>query len=73
MRTTPADQGQPSGSHADSYVRLSLAAQIVDVHPETLRRAIRDGRLTASRTGPGGSAGHYRVRLADLDRWLAGR
>lgn len=42
------------------------AAQILGVHPKTLRKWIREKRLEATRAGDR----HYRIRRADLDRLL---
>ncbi len=44
-----------------------MAAQL-KVHPNTVRRLIKDGRLPASR--PGGPTGQIRVNTADLDELM---
>jgi excisionase family DNA binding protein len=41
---------------------VEQAAQELNLHPKTLRRYIRDGRLTATRVGKS-----YRILRADLD------
>jgi excisionase family DNA binding protein len=45
---------------------VAEAAQLAACHPETIRRAARDGRLPALRVGRA-----IRVRAADVDAWLA--
>ncbi len=42
---------------------IGQAAEIAQVHPDTLRRAIKAGRLPYRRT-PGG---HFRVTLSDIE------
>ena len=43
------------------------AAKILGVHPETVRRAIREDNLPASRFG---NRGHYRIASIELDRFI---
>lgn len=43
------------------------AAGRAKVHPETVKRAIRSGRLRASRLGERGA---YRIREAWFDEWI---
>jgi excisionase family DNA binding protein len=43
------------------------AAQLLDVHVSTIRRAIHAGSLEAVRLGPGG---RYRVRREAIDEFL---
>ena len=42
----------PQGQSAQDYPTVNSAADWVGVHPGTLRRWIREGRLTAYRVGP---------------------
>ena len=51
----------------DAWLRLPEAAQLVQLHPATLRRAIRDGTLRAARVGGRRS---IRIRRTWLDAWL---
>ena len=46
-----------------TYYRLDEAADLLKVHPQTLRRWIREGRLSARRFGK-----QYRLRLEDIER-----
>ena len=43
------------------------AAHLLDVHPETLRRLVRDGRLGAVRLRPGG---WLRFEPRELERFV---
>lgn len=49
-----------------SVLTVEQAATRAACNPETIRRAIRQGRLAASRVGT-----HWRVKPADLDEWMA--
>ncbi|MCZ7540700.1 MAG: helix-turn-helix domain-containing protein [Anaerolineae bacterium] len=60
-RATP-ERDQPS-----EWVSLGEAAQIIGVHPATIRNWAEQGELPYRRT-PGG---HRRFRRADLEQWLA--
>lgn len=51
------------------HLRLTEAAKYLDVHPETLRRWVREGRVDYARLGP---RGDLRFRVADLDALLTG-
>jgi excisionase family DNA binding protein len=46
------------------------AAGRAQVHPETVKRAIRSGRLRASRLGERGA---YRIREEWFDEWIDGQ
>lgn len=48
-------------------VSLSEAAEVVGIHPETLRRLVKQGVVPASRIGKS-----WRVRLSDLEPSLHG-
>jgi excisionase family DNA binding protein len=50
------------------WLPVSEVAARLHVHPNTVRRLIKNGRLTASR--PGGPTGQIRVNTADLDRFM---
>lgn len=47
------------------FLNLEEAAPLVGLKPPTLRRAIRQGKLTYARPGRA-----YLVRLADVTAWL---
>jgi len=51
------------------WLTIREAADLLNVHPETLRRWDRGGRLKPSRT----PTGHRRYRRADLEALLAER
>jgi excisionase family DNA binding protein len=57
-----------------SSSRLALTvpeiAQAVGLHPITVRREIRAGRLRAASAG---GKGHYRISRADVEAWWRGR
>lgn len=58
----PTQDSEPS-----EWVSLGQAAQIIGVHPATIRNWAERGELPFRRT-PGG---HRRFRRADLEQWLA--
>lgn len=58
----PTQENEPS-----EWVSLGQAAQIIGVHPATIRNWAEQGELPFRRT-PGG---HRRFRRADLEQWLA--
>lgn len=61
----PAVDGEAS---ADRLLTVAEAASRAHVHIETIRRAVRDGRLTiAGRVGRS-----LRIQPAEVDRWMAG-
>jgi excisionase family DNA binding protein len=49
----------------ENLFSINTAAARLDCHPETLRRIIRRGELTAVKVGK-----HWRVRETDLDAFL---
>ncbi|MBP8972647.1 MAG: helix-turn-helix domain-containing protein [Anaerolineae bacterium] len=57
----------PEHSQPSEWVSLGEAAQIIGVHPATIRNWAEQGELPYRRT-PGG---HRRFRRADLEQWLA--
>ena len=52
-------------SHLDAEIDIHEAAREKDVCEETIRRAVRDGRIPDRRTNP---KGRHRVRRGDLNR-----
>jgi putative molybdopterin biosynthesis protein len=44
---------------------IEEAAQILDVHPDTIRRMIKRGELFATKIGK-----NYRIPLSEIDRLL---
>lgn len=60
-----ADDGE---APSDRLLTVAEAASRAHVHAETIRRAVREGRLAiAGRVGRSA-----RIRAAEVDRWLAG-
>jgi excisionase family DNA binding protein len=55
-------------SWPDGLLTCGQAAQRVNVHVETVRRAVRSGALAAGRVGRS-----PRIAVTDLDAWLATR
>jgi excisionase family DNA binding protein len=53
--------------HTRELLHVKEAASELDVHPSTLRRAIRRGELEAVRIG---QAGRLRIRREALDSFL---
>jgi excisionase family DNA binding protein len=53
--------------HSSEWVSLGEAAEIIGVHPATIRNWAHRGELPFQRT-PGG---HRRFRRSDLEQWLA--
>lgn len=51
------------------FVSCAVACQLLDVHPDTLRRWVEAGLLPNTRKTPGG---HRRYLLADLRNALVG-
>jgi excisionase family DNA binding protein len=51
----------------DDYYTVFQAAIILKVHPLTIRRYIRDGKLKAVRAG-----GNIRIAVSDLKDFIAG-
>jgi len=47
-------------------LRMDEAAAVLDVHENTVRRWVDDGKLTAVRTG----GGHRRINTASLKKFL---
>jgi excisionase family DNA binding protein len=56
----------PSPGLRDEYAPIDRIAQRLDVHPNTLRRAIKCGALQATKAG-----GVWRIRQTAADEWLA--
>lgn len=51
---------------ADHYLSLTASASYLDVHRDTLRRAVDRGELPAIKLGP---RGDLRIRRRDLDAY----
>lgn len=65
------DAGPPR--FAVEYVTIAEAAERVRCCERTIRRAIDSGALRAGRVrGDRGVRGGWRIRPADLERWLYG-
>lgn len=56
-------------TNPDRWLSTRTCALIGDLHIATIQRAIREGRLPATRLGGGRE---YRVRLGDLTDYLNG-
>ena len=54
----------------DRWLTVDEAAAQIQVHPETIRRWLRDGRVVGVLIS---RAGGYRIRQSELDRFLAER
>lgn len=54
---------------SDQWLTVAQAADILQVHPETLREWLRAGRIPATRISR--RAG-YRIRARDLEAFLSG-
>jgi len=52
-----------ASEHLRAEIGVDEAAQLLGRNPETVRRAIRDGRLPDMRSNP---RGHHRVRRGDV-------
>ena len=53
-----------AAAHLDAQIDIHEAAREKGVHEETIRRAVRDGRIPDRRANP---KGRHRVRRGDLD------
>ena len=67
VQSTP-ESTSPSALPAKPY-RVAQVAAMLDVHPVTIYRDIKAGRLRALRTGKG--EGAIRILPPDLDAYLA--
>jgi excisionase family DNA binding protein len=52
----------------EQLLDVKAVAQALRVHPQTVSRLVRSGRLPALRY-----ARHWRFRRADVERWIAGQ
>ncbi len=50
----------------DELLKITDVAAILKLHPDTVRRYIKDGRLIATRIG----GTRVRIRRSELDRFL---
>jgi excisionase family DNA binding protein len=60
----------PSGATGTRWLQVKEVARLLDVHPITVRRMIRQGRLPAVQLG--GRGAPLRVDRAELEAWLYG-
>src|SRR5437773_7733287 len=54
-----------AAAHLDAEIDIHEAAREKGVHEETIRRAVRDGRIPDRRANP---KGRHRIRRGDLNR-----
>ncbi|MDP9470625.1 MAG: helix-turn-helix domain-containing protein [Chloroflexota bacterium] len=54
----------------DRWLTVEEAAAQIQVHPETIRRWLRDGKVTGVLIS---RSGGYRIRQSELDRFLEER
>ena len=54
----------------DRWLTVDEAAAQIQVHPETIRRWLRDGKVVGVLIS---RAGGYRIRQSELDRFLSDR
>ena len=52
-------------AHLNDELSADQAATLAGCHPETIRRAVRDGAIPDLRSSP---RGHHRIRRGDLDK-----
>lgn len=57
-------------AYLDGQLTVEEAAAILGRHPETIRRAVRNGALPDARANP---RGRHRIRRGDLDRLAASK
>jgi excisionase family DNA binding protein len=70
-RSSPVVESQtPEVRDVSDLLTVEDAAGRAHVHPETVKRAIRSGRLRASRLGERGA---YRIREEWFDEWIDGQ
>ena len=68
VKALPADrQGALEELLGKEFYTVGEAAALLRVHPETLRRAIRDGRLRAVKLAT--VKGRYRIPAEELERF----
>ena len=56
------------GSAFEPLLRSEQAAALLQIHPKTLQKLAREGKLPATRIGD-----LWRFRASDLDNWLRTR
>lgn len=66
--TTDDDDGRPTIGTADGRPTIGTAeaARLLDMHPETIRTWVRDGRLLATKVG-----GRNKFRRVDIEAILS--
>jgi len=57
-------------AHLNDELSAEQAAVLAGCHPETIRRAVRDGAIPDLRSSP---RGHHRIRRGDLDKLVGHR
>jgi excisionase family DNA binding protein len=57
-------------THLNDELTADQAAALTGCHPETIRRAVRDGAIPDLRSSP---RGHHRIRRGDLDKLVGHR
>ncbi|MBL8989397.1 MAG: helix-turn-helix domain-containing protein [Gemmatimonadetes bacterium] len=57
-------------AHLNDELSADQAAALSGCHPETIRRAVRDGAIPDLRSNP---RGHHRIRRGDLDKLVGHR
>jgi excisionase family DNA binding protein len=56
----------------DRIMTLNQAASYLKIHPNTLRKMIKDGKIRAARLSES-EQGKYRIRLKDIDEYFSNR
>ncbi|MFN0177202.1 MAG: helix-turn-helix domain-containing protein [Gemmatimonadales bacterium] len=57
-------------AHLNDELSADQAAALTGCHPETIRRAVRDGAIPDLRSSP---RGHHRIRRGDLEKLVGHR
>jgi excisionase family DNA binding protein len=65
LKKIVVDAVKEAMTEASEYLSVARAAEIAEVHPDTIRGFIREGRLKRYKAGR-----EWRVKRADLDRLL---
>jgi excisionase family DNA binding protein len=56
----------------DRIMTLREAAKYLKIHPNTLRRMIKEGQIRATRLSES-EQGKYRIQLKDIDEYFSNR
>jgi excisionase family DNA binding protein len=54
-------------NHLEDYLTIQEFSKILRAHPQTVRRAIKGGRIQAFRVGPG-KRSHFRIPKSEVHR-----